>query len=200
MSSPDNPAPAFDGLVQFAGLARDTKSIELVVLVSPITFRHPAVYVKTAVTLADMSGGRFKLGLGTGWMDSEHEAVRNPLPDRAERFEHARGSPRLLPSRFRSIPPGYDGERYKLSPFEMQPAVSVPLVIGGFGPHKTPRLAGKYCDEFNVYAGPIDEMRVRIERAREAAVAADRDPDDLFISHRLPAAGGCNRRRLPSQP
>ncbi len=65
--------PAPDALIQMAGLARDTESIELVVLVSPITFRHPAVLAKTAITIDRMSGGRFVLGLGTGWMDREHE-------------------------------------------------------------------------------------------------------------------------------
>ena len=72
MSTVEEARPAYDALIQFGGLARETETIELVVVVSPITFRHPAVYVETAVALADMSGERFKLGPGTGWMDSEH--------------------------------------------------------------------------------------------------------------------------------
>ncbi|MFV9673498.1 MAG: LLM class flavin-dependent oxidoreductase, partial [Acidimicrobiia bacterium] len=78
--------PASDALIQLAGLARDTRNIELVVLVSPITFRHPAVLVKTAITIDRMSGGRFTLGIGTGWMDREHEVFGFDYPPMSERY------------------------------------------------------------------------------------------------------------------
>ncbi|MEX0698511.1 MAG: LLM class flavin-dependent oxidoreductase, partial [Acidimicrobiia bacterium] len=63
LAGTDPTLPAYDHLVQFAGLARETNHIELVNLVSPVTFRHPAVYAKMAVTLAEMSDNRFVLGL-----------------------------------------------------------------------------------------------------------------------------------------
>ncbi|MBK5269333.1 MAG: LLM class flavin-dependent oxidoreductase [Acidimicrobiia bacterium] len=190
MSAVEDARPVYDALIQFAGLARETDTIDLVVLVSPITFRHPSVYVKTAVTLADMSGGRFKLGLGTGWMDAEHEAFGIPYPERAERFRHLEEALAYCQAAFDPTNPGYEGELYQLSSFDIQPMTSVPLLIGGFGPYKTPRLAGRYCDEFNVYSGPIDEMRIRIERAREAAEASGRSGDDLFVSTACPPIVG----------
>ncbi len=190
MSAVDDPRPVYDALIQFAGLARETDTIELVVLVSPITFRHPSVYVKTAVTLADMSGGRFKLGLGTGWMDAEHEVFGIPYPERAERFRHLEEALAYCRAAFDPTNPGYEGEFYQLSSFDLQPVVPVPLLIGGVGPHKTPRLAGLYCNEFNVYSGPIDDMRVKIERARDAAESAGRSGDDLFISTACPPIVG----------
>ncbi|MDH5502810.1 MAG: LLM class flavin-dependent oxidoreductase [Acidimicrobiia bacterium] len=190
MSTVEEARPAYDALIQFAGLARETETIELVVLVSPITFRHPSVYVKTAVTLADMSGGRFKLGLGTGWMDAEHEVFGIPYPERAERFEHLEEALAYCQAAFDPTNPGYTGDRYQLKSFDVQPMTPVPLLVGGFGPHKTPRLAGLYCEEFNVYSGPIDDMRIRIERAREAAVGAGRSDDGLFISTACPPIVG----------
>jgi alkanesulfonate monooxygenase SsuD/methylene tetrahydromethanopterin reductase-like flavin-dependent oxidoreductase (luciferase family) len=190
MSAVEDARPAYDALIQFAGLARETETIELVVLVSPITFRHPSVYAKTAVTLADMSGGRFKLGLGTGWMDAEHEVFGIPYPERAERFRHLEEALAYCRAAFDPTNPGYEGELYQLSPFDLQPVAPIPLLIGGVGPHKTPRLAGLYCDEFNVYSGPIDDMRIKIERAREAAASAGRSGDDLFISTACPPIVG----------
>lgn len=190
MAKVEEARPAYDALIQFAGLARDTQTIEMVALVSPITFRHPSVYVKTAVTLSDMSSGRFKLGLGAGWMDSEHEVFGIPYPERAERFEHLEEALAYCQAAFDPTNPGYSGDRYQLASFDLQPRTTVPLLIGGFGPHKTPRLAGLYCDEFNVYAGPIDDMRIRIERAREAADGAGRPGDDLFISTACPPIVG----------
>lgn len=181
-------AAAPDALIQFGGLARDTDAIELVVLVSPITFRHPSVYAKSAITLDRMSGGRFTLGLGTGWMDAEHESFGIPYPERAERFEMLEEALAYCHAAFDPAAPGYQGDRYSLAGIDIQPKSErrVPLLVGGFGPHKTPRLAGTYADEFNVYAGPPDQMRVRIERAREAAAAAGRDPNALRISTACP--------------
>ncbi len=75
--------PATDAFATLAGLARDTSTIKLCVLVSPITFRHPAVIAKNAVTIDQMSGGRLELGVGTGWMNEEHQAFGLPFPPRA---------------------------------------------------------------------------------------------------------------------
>ena len=71
---PGTDAPhATDALATLAGLARETSRIDLCVLVAPITFRHPAVLAKMAATIDEMSGGRLVLGVGTGWMEEEHE-------------------------------------------------------------------------------------------------------------------------------
>jgi alkanesulfonate monooxygenase SsuD/methylene tetrahydromethanopterin reductase-like flavin-dependent oxidoreductase (luciferase family) len=147
-----NPAP--DALTQIAGLARETDRVELSTLVSPVTFRHPAVFAKTAITLDRMSGGRFTLGLGTGWMDAEHEIFGFPYPPMAERFELLEEHLAYVRT---AITPGessYEGSHFSLQPIELHPPAShgPKLVVGGGGPNKTPRLAGTYGDEFNVYA------------------------------------------------
>ncbi len=93
LASPENSAlPAWDHVVHLAGLARETETIELVDLVSPVTFRHPAVHAKMAVTIRDMARRthtehRFVMGLGTGWMDSEHHLFGFRYPDMKERYE-----------------------------------------------------------------------------------------------------------------
>ena len=175
-------APAPDALIQLGGLARDTEGIDLVVLVAPITFRHPAVLAKSAITLDRMSGGRFTLGVGTGWLDREHEVFGIPYPDRTERFAMLEEALGYLYAAFDPEHPGYDGDRYRLESFPISPMSDrrVPLLVGGTGEHKTPRLAGTYADEFNVYPGP--NYAERIQRCRDAAVAAGRDPDAILIS------------------
>ena len=181
--------PASDALIQLAGLARDTGDLELVVLVSPITFRHPAVLVKTAITIDRMSGGRFTLGIGTGWMDREHEVFGLPYPPMAERFEMLAEALAYTRAALSDEPVGYSGKHYTLEPFPLSPRPigTVKILIGGSGPLKTPRLAGTYADEFNVYPG--DDFADRIERAREAASAAGRDPDALMLSSAGPVVG-----------
>ncbi len=174
--------PALDAFVQFGGLARDTESIGLVMLVSPITFRHPAVLAKMAVTLDHMSGGRFSLGVGTGWMDREHEVFGFDYPDMRERFAMLEDALGYLSAAFDPASPGFESDRYRLEAFPLAPAPldRIPLLVGGTGAHKTPRLAGRFADEFNVYPGP--DMSQRIECFKVAAIEAGRDPDMVRLS------------------
>lgn len=174
--------PAPDAFVQFGGLARDTEDIELVMLVTPITFRHPAVLAKMAVTLDAMSGHRFALGVGTGWLDREHEIFGFPYPDVTERFAMLEEALGYLRAAFDPDHPGYVGQRFSLEAYPLAPTPErpVPLIVGGTGARKTPRLAGMYADEFNVYPGV--DMGERIERFRVAARDAGRDPMAIRLS------------------
>lgn len=171
--------PALDALAQLAGLARETSTIQLSVLVSPITFRHPAVLYKNGVTLDHMSGGRFTLGIGTGWMEAEHEYFGFDFPPVAERFGLMEEALGYVHAALHGK--GFTGEHYTLKEFAYQPApMGLRLVVGGTGKHKTPRLAGRFADEFNAYPG--EELAERIARARRAAVEAHRDPGSMLIS------------------
>lgn len=174
--------PAPDAFIQFGGLARDTEDLDLVMLVSPITFRHPAVIAKMAVTLDQMSGGRFTLGIGTGWMDREHEVFGLPYPDMSERFARLEEALAYVTAAFDADTPGFEGRYYTLEAFPLSPAplTKIPILVGGTGAAKTPRLAGRYADEFNIYPGP--DMDGRIARFRTAASDAGRDPDAIRLS------------------
>lgn len=181
--------PASDALIQLAGLARDTTDLGLVVLVSPVTFRHPAVLVKTAITIDRMSGGRFTLGIGTGWMDREHEVFGLAYPPLSERFDMLEESLAYARAALSGEPIGYSGEHYTLEAFPIspRPTGTIKLLVGGRGASKTPRLAGTYADEFNVSLGK--DLGGRIGRAREAATAAGRDPNALALSSAGPVVG-----------
>jgi alkanesulfonate monooxygenase SsuD/methylene tetrahydromethanopterin reductase-like flavin-dependent oxidoreductase (luciferase family) len=183
-STDDLSKPAADALTQLAGLARDTDRIALGVLVSPITFRHPAVLVKIAVTIDRMSGGRFSLGIGTGWLDEEHTIFGIPYPPLRERFELLEEALGYLRAALAPEPTAFEGSHFRLEAFDIQPRPvgPLPLIVGGTGREKTPRLAGRYADEYNVYAQPADDIRRRIETARQAAEAAGRDPEALVIT------------------
>jgi alkanesulfonate monooxygenase SsuD/methylene tetrahydromethanopterin reductase-like flavin-dependent oxidoreductase (luciferase family) len=174
--------PAYDNLALLAALARDTASIRLAVLVSPITFRHPVVLAKTGFTIDALSGGRFSLGIGTGWMELEHEVFGLDFPSTAERFERMEEA--LAFVRAMMDGNGFEGRHYRLAHHRYSPVPSpgFGLVVGGVGARRTPELAGRYADEYNVYPAPADEMRQRIDRARRAAADAGRDPDALLIS------------------
>ena len=174
--------PARDAFVLLAGLARDTERIELSVLVSPITFRHPAVYGKAGFTMDEISGGRFTLGIGTGWLDLEHEVFGFRYPPMSERYDMMEEA--LAYVRAMAAGEAFEGRHYRLQARDLNPKPSdgFKMVVGGRGPTKTPTLAGRYADEYNAYPAPIEELKRRIDLARSEAAAAGRDPDALMIS------------------
>ncbi len=184
--------PALDAFAVLAGLARETERIELVMLVSPITFRHPAVLAKMATTIDLMSGGRLSLGVGTGWLEAEHTRFGIHFPPPAERFARLEDALGYLRAYLHGEPPGFEGRYYRIDAFEAlpRPAGRVPLVVGGTGARRTPRLAGRYGDEYNIYARPPAQMAERIEEARRAASAAGRDPGRLLLSTAGPVVVG----------
>lgn len=171
-----------DALASIAGLAGETEKIQLVVLVAPLTFRHPGVLAKTAATLDEMSNGRFALGIGTGWMEAEHEAFGIELYTVRERFSRLFETLSYVRAAF-SGAEGFSGRHYHLEPIEVLPRpVNVPIVVGGTGMKKTPALAGRFADEYNMFASEPAIIEQRLEVMREAASAADRKPDDVKVS------------------
>ncbi len=136
-----------------AGIARETSTIRLGTLVSPVTFRNPGILARTAATVHELSDGRAEVGLGAGWYVREHEAFGLPLPPWPERFDHleeqlpiVRGL--LTGERFR-----HESEHYRidatLGPY-LNGAVPPPIVVGGNGKPRTISLAARFSDELNL--------------------------------------------------
>lgn len=200
-SSRQPPADATDAFAVLAGLARETSRIRLCVLVSPITFRHPAVLAKMAATVDQMSGGRLDLGVGTGWMDLEHDAFGLPFPPWSERFGRLEEALLYLRAAFAEGPQEFAGRYYELeADVRPNPEERIPIIVGGQGPQRTPRLAGTFADEYNHFIGSASEIAPKIERVRAAARKAGRDPDQITMSVMGPVLVGADddayRRRL----
>ena len=180
--------PAFDHLVHLAALARETTKIELVSLLSPVTFRHPAVYYKMGVTLDEVSGGRFTMGIGTGWLDEEFTLFGLPYPDRSTRFEMLDECLAYLTAALSPDMAGFGGEHFQLSPFDPRPQPRhLRLLVGGGGSRRTPTLAGRYADEFNIYACRPEEYAAKRELAEKTAADMGRDSGSILFSTACPA-------------
>ncbi len=169
MAGADPTPDATDAFAALAGLARETSNIRLCVLVTPITFRHPAVIVKNAVTIDLMSGGRLDLGVGTGWMELEHTAFGLPFPEWSERFARFEESLDYLDAAFGDETADFHGRYYSLTGDIRPKPQGIRLVIGGSGEKRTPTLAGTRADEYNVFLCPPEKARQRIETMRQAA-------------------------------
>jgi alkanesulfonate monooxygenase SsuD/methylene tetrahydromethanopterin reductase-like flavin-dependent oxidoreductase (luciferase family) len=169
LSGGDPTPDATDAFAVLAGLARETSDIRLCVLVTPITFRHPAVIVKNAATIDQMSGGRLDLGVGTGWMDLEHEAFGIPFPDWPERWARFEEALDYVDAAFGEDPATFNGDFYSLDAMVRPKPKGIRTIIGGSGARRTPTLAGERADEYNFFLCPADEAREKIAVMREAA-------------------------------
>lgn len=182
------PGPS-DAWITLAGLARDTAGIRLGTLVTAATFRLPGPLAIAVATVDAMSGGRVELGLGSGWFDDEHHSYGIPFPSLGERFDKLEEQFAIVTGLW-DTPEGetfsFDGANYRLvdAPALPKPVQRPhpPLIVGGDGAKRTPRLAAKYADEYNVPFSPLDDTRAAYERVRTACDGAGRDPDSLVYS------------------
>ncbi|MDG1845856.1 MAG: LLM class F420-dependent oxidoreductase [Acidimicrobiales bacterium] len=178
-----------DALTTLAGLSRDTTKMRLGVLVCSATFRRPGQLAVMTSEIDQMSGGRFELGLGAGWFEEEHLAMGISFPPLRERFNRLEEQLEILKN-FWETENGatfsYEGNYYTLSdrPALPQPIQScgVPLIIGGGGPRKTPRLAAQFGAEYNLPFQQLDRFIRQRDLVREACETISRDPDDLTYS------------------
>jgi F420-dependent oxidoreductase-like protein len=191
--APGLPGPS-DAWITLAGLARETRHIRLGTLMSAATFRLPGPLAITVAGVDAMSGGRVELGLGSGWFEDEHTAYGIPFP--REKFGRLEEQLEIVTGLW-STPPGerfsYEGTHYRLtdSPALPKPAQErVPILVGGLGPVRTPRLAARHADEFNVPFASAGDSARQFARVREAAEEIGRDPGDLICSNALVACVG----------
>lgn len=185
------PGPT-DAWTTLAGLARDTSTIRLGTLMTSATFRHPGVLAIQVAQVDQMSGGRVEIGLGAGWFAEEHEAYGIPFPSTGERFDRFEEQLAILTGLWET-PTGkrfsFAGEHYTLtdSPALPKPTQTPrpPVLVGGHGRRRTPALAARYADEFNLPFTLPEEHRAKYDRVRAACEEIGRDPDDLTYSSAL---------------
>lgn len=185
------PGPT-DAWTTLAGLARDTSSIRLGTLVTSATFRLPGPLAITVAGVDQMSGGRVELGLGAGWYEEEHTAYGIPFPSTAERFDRLEEQLMVVTGLWECRPGetfSFHGRHYRLSdsPGLPKPVQSPrpPVIVGGMGKRRTPALAARHADEFNLPFVSVDATRQQFARVREACASSDRDPASLVWSSAL---------------
>ncbi|HEX2893697.1 MAG TPA: LLM class F420-dependent oxidoreductase [Marmoricola sp.] len=185
------PGPT-DAWTTLAGLARDTTTIRLGTLMTSATFRLPGPLAITAAGVDQMSDGRVEIGLGAGWFEAEHTAYGIPFPSTGERFDRFEEQLAILTGLW-STPSGerfsFEGEHYRVtdSPALPKPVQrpGPPVIVGGLGKKRTPALAARYADEFNLPFVSVDTTREQFARVRSACEEAGRDPASLTWSNAL---------------
>jgi F420-dependent oxidoreductase-like protein len=182
------PGPT-DAWITLAGLARETSRIRLGTLVTSATFRNPGPLAIAVAQVDQMSGGRVELGLGGGWFEAEHKAYGLPFPSLGERFEILTEQLEMITGLWRTLPGdrfAFAGKHYTVtdSPALPKPVQqpTPPVIVGGHGKKKTPALAARFADEFNVAFSPIEATAAQFDRVDAACVEIGRDPKELVRS------------------
>ncbi|MEU8435739.1 LLM class F420-dependent oxidoreductase [Streptomyces sp. NPDC029216] len=182
------PGPT-DAWITLAGLARETRRIRLGTLMTAGTFRLPGVLAIQVAQVDQMSGGRVELGLGAGWFEEEHKAYGIPFPaERMARLEEQLAIVTGLWATEAGSTFDYRGTYYQVedSPALPKPAqAKVPVLVGGHGARRTPRLAARYADEFNMPFASVEDSRRQFARVRKAAAETGRKGDEIVYSNAL---------------
>jgi F420-dependent oxidoreductase-like protein len=188
----DSGEPTTDAWTVIAGLARETSTIHLGVLVTPVTFRAPGNLAKIVVTADEMSNGRIEVGVGAGWHDDEHRRHGFPFPEIGQRAEQLEETLEILHGLWEE-PDGWSflGKHYAIedSFFRPKPG-ALParnggrpnLITGSSGSPRAYRIAARYADEFNLSSVGPETAGARQAAIDDACRAIGRDPSTLTRS------------------
>ncbi len=181
--------PTTDAWATLAGLARETHTIRLGALVSPVTFRIPGSFAKLVGTVDAMSGGRIEVGMGAGWNEREHRELGIPFPSLRERYDRLEESLAILHGLW-TEPDGwsYDGAHWQVAEARFRPRPTdggrrhPHLILGGDGGPRLSRLVATYADEYNRGSATPERVTAAYTNVREACRAIGRDPGSLVYS------------------
>jgi len=162
-----------DPLVALAAAAARTTRLQLGTAIYLLPLRHPLAVARAALTLHELSAGRFLLGAGTGWLQAEFEALGVPFADRGWRFEESLDILRLA---WAGGPFEYHGRVYDFGPVQLAAdAAPVPLILGGNSPRALRRAAARAdgwfasgtpsADEAIELLGRLDAAQAEVGRA-----------------------------------
>jgi F420-dependent oxidoreductase-like protein len=193
-----DPGPgSTDAWMTLGAIARETSTIRLGTLVTPATFRFPGPLAIQVAQADAMSGGRIELGLGAGWYDAEHAAYAIPFPAVKDRFEMLEEQLEIVTGLWATPNAetfSFAGKHYNVvdSPALPKPAQQPrpPIILGGFGTKKTPRLAARFADEFNMPFAPVSYFSEGCDHIRAACDAIGRDPATMRLTAAVVVAVG----------
>jgi F420-dependent oxidoreductase-like protein len=192
------PGPT-DAWVTLGALARETTRIRLGTLVTSATFRLPGPLAVSVAQVDAMSGGRVEMGIGAGWFEAEHRAYGIPFPPVGERFDRLEEQLAVITGLW-NTPVGerfsFSGRHYRVadSPALPKPVQQPhpPVIIGGGGPRRTPSLAARFADEYNLAFQGVEDFVEAVKRVGQACEAAGRDPATVIHSAALTVCCGAD--------
>lgn len=181
----DRNNPCFEGVAAMSALAALTRNVQVGCLVFCALFRSPGLLAKAAVTIDHLSGGRAQIGIGAGWLEEEFREFGYDFPPLGRRLDQLEEALAVTRSLLRDEETTFQGKYYQLEGAVCAPKpvnAKLPIWVGGRGKLRTPVLAARYADGFNMpYLSP-EAVSDRLERLAAACASADRHVNELETS------------------
>ncbi|MFI5585896.1 LLM class F420-dependent oxidoreductase [Amycolatopsis sp. NPDC051758] len=171
-----------EGYTTLGYLAAHTSRIDLGLLVTGVTYRHPGLLAKIVTTLDVLSGGRAVLGVGAAWFEREHLGLGVPYPPISERFERLEETLRICGQMWDPADNGpFEGKHYQLAETlcSPQPINRPKVMIGGSGERKTLRLVAQYGDACNLFGTSPEDVAHKLDVLRRHCDDVGRDYADI---------------------
>src|SRR6201994_2774069 len=173
--------PFLEGYTSLGYLAGRTSTINLSLLVTGVTYRHPGLLAKAVTTLDVLSQGRSIFGIGAAWYEREHLALGVPYPSVSTRFEMLEETLQICQQMWSDNDGPYEGKHYQLAETLCvpQPIRRPPVLIGGGGEKKTLRLVAQYADIWNSTDSEIDVLAHKLDVLKRHCDTVGRDIDQI---------------------
>jgi len=186
----DPEAGCFEGVTMMAALAAVTSKIRVGMLVTGVTYRHPAVAANMAATIDHISGGRAEYGVGAAWFEKEHDQYGIPFPRIGVRMDMLDEACHVMRGLWTENRFSFEGKHYKITDAQMDPKPvqeHMPLVIGGSGEKRTLRIVAEHGDIWNTFFGDIEVFKHKLNVLAGHCSDVGRDPADIRKSITLRA-------------
>jgi F420-dependent oxidoreductase-like protein len=159
--------PCLESWTVLSALSSETKSLRLGVTVICVSYRNPAVLAKMSSTLDVISGGRFELGIGAGWAQTEHEAYGIWFGKPRERVERLEEAVTIIKKMWTEENPSFQGKYYSINGAVCEPKPiqkpRPPIWIGGGGEKLTLKAVAKHADGCNLIGLSLEECEHKFE-------------------------------------
>jgi F420-dependent oxidoreductase-like protein len=178
----DPGGPCFEGPTMLAAMAAHTSRVRIAILVTGVTYRHPAVNANIAATIDHISGGRVEYGVGAGWMEPEHHQYGISFPSLGVRMDMLDEACRVIRGLWTRERFSFAGEHYALDDARMEPKPlqkRLPLIIGGAGERRTLRIVAEHGDVWNTGLGEPETFRHKLTVLARHCNDVGRDPAEI---------------------
>jgi alkanesulfonate monooxygenase SsuD/methylene tetrahydromethanopterin reductase-like flavin-dependent oxidoreductase (luciferase family) len=178
----DGPGECFEGNTTLAAWSGITERVRLGLLVTGMTYRHPAVFAAEAITIDHASNGRLELSYGAAWFDEEHRRLGIPFPALKERVDAFEEAVQIVRGLLTTDGFSFEGEHFQVRDATLFPRAvqqpHPPIWIGASGEQRMMPIAARHADVWHCF-GPVEVLSGKSDRLSDMAEAAGRDPAEL---------------------
>jgi alkanesulfonate monooxygenase SsuD/methylene tetrahydromethanopterin reductase-like flavin-dependent oxidoreductase (luciferase family) len=145
------------------------------------SYRHPPLLAKMAASLQQMSGGRFILGYGAGWLEPEYRGYGYEFPSARIRIEQLEEAIRLMRTLWSEQPASFEGRWYRLEEAwcNPQPSPPIPILVAGSGERYLLRVVAKHADWWLSYGDRPEILERQLSVLADHCRQVGRDPASI---------------------